>query len=133
VIEGEGLLEANYPACTPSAGRRSGPRAADDRDELGRGGPPLVCFVGKGVVFDTGGLDIKPVGRHAADEEGHGRRRARPGAGPDGHGRRLPVRLAVLSPVVENAISGDAMRPGDVLASRKGSPSRSATPTPRAG
>jgi leucyl aminopeptidase len=81
---------------------------------------PLVCVVGKGVVFDTGGLDIKPSA---------GMRQMKKDMGGAAHalalGRmimaaNLPVRLVVLTPVVENAISGDAMRPGDVLASRKG-------------
>jgi leucyl aminopeptidase len=76
--------------------------------------------VGKGVVFDTGGLDIKPSA---------GMRQMKKDMGGAAHalalGRmimaaKLPVRLVVLTPVVENAISGDAMRPGDVLASRKG-------------
>jgi leucyl aminopeptidase len=81
---------------------------------------PLVVLVGKGVVFDTGGLDIKPSS---------GMRLMKKDMGGAAHvlalarmimAARLPVRLAVLVPVVENAIAGDAMRPGDVLASRKG-------------
>ena len=77
-------------------------------------------MVGKGVVFDTGGLDIKPSA---------GMRLMKKDMGGAAHAlalarmvmaAELPVRLAVLIPVVENAISGDAMRPGDVLASRKG-------------
>jgi leucyl aminopeptidase len=82
---------------------------------------PLVCLVGKGVVFDSGGLDIKPSA---------GMRNMKKDMGGAAHalalGRMimaagLPVRLVILTPVVENAISGDAMRPGDILASRKGS------------
>jgi leucyl aminopeptidase len=72
------------------------------------------------VVFDTGGLDIKPSA---------GMRLMKKDMGGAAHAlalarmvmaAKLPVRLSVLLPVVENAISGDAMRPGDVLASRKG-------------
>ena len=48
----------------------------------GPSGRRKVTLVGKGVCFDTGGLDIKPAVRHAADEEGHGRRRQRAGASP---------------------------------------------------
>jgi leucyl aminopeptidase len=121
VITGEGLLEANYPA-VHAVGRAADPARSPRMIELswGDAGKPLVCLVGKGVVFDTGGLDIKPSA---------GMRQMKKDMGGAAHalalGRmimaaRLPVRLVVLAPVVENAISGDAMRPGDVLASRKG-------------
>lgn len=121
VIEGEGLLEANYPAIH-AVGRAADPTRSPRFIELswGEAGKPLVCIVGKGVVFDTGGLDIKPSA---------GMRQMKKDMGGAAHalalGRMvmaagLPVRLSVLLPVVENAISGDAMRPGDVLASRKG-------------
>jgi leucyl aminopeptidase len=121
VIAGEGLLEANYPA-VHAVGRAADPARAPRMIELtwGDKGKPLVCLVGKGVVFDTGGLDIKPSA---------GMRQMKKDMGGAAHalalGRMimaagLPVRLVVLTPVVENAISGDAMRPGDVLASRKG-------------
>ena len=121
VITGEGLLEANYPA-VHAVGRAADPARAPRMIELtwGEGDKPLVAVVGKGVVFDTGGLDIKPSA---------GMRQMKKDMGGAAHalalGRMimaagLPVRLAVLLPVVENAISGDAMRPGDVLASRKG-------------
>jgi leucyl aminopeptidase len=125
VITGEGLLEANYPA-VHAVGRAADPARAPRMIELTWDGSgrktdrPLVCLVGKGVVFDTGGLDIKPSA---------GMRQMKKDMGGAAHalalGRmimaaKLPVRLAILAPVVENAISGDAMRPGDVLASRKG-------------
>ncbi len=121
VIEGEGLLEANYPAIH-AVGRAADAARAPRMIEIGWGeaDKPLVCLVGKGVVFDTGGLDIKPSA---------GMRNMKKDMGGAAHalalGRmimaaNLPVRLAILVPVVENAISGDAMRPGDVLASRKG-------------
>lgn len=121
VIEGEGLLEANYPAIH-AVGRAADPSRAPRMIEIswGAADKPLVCIVGKGVVFDSGGLDIKPSA---------GMRNMKKDMGGAAHalalGRmimaaNLPVRLAVLVPVAENAISGDAMRPGDVLASRKG-------------
>ena len=125
VTTGEGLLEGNYPA-VHAVGRAADPARAPRMIELtwdgpgGKAGLPLVCLVGKGVVFDTGGLDIKPSA---------GMRQMKKDMGGAAHalalGRMimaagLPVRLAVLVPAVENAISGDAMRPGDVLASRKG-------------
>ena len=121
VITGEGLLEANYPA-VHAVGRAAVAERAPRMIEMtwGEADKPLVALVGKGVVFDTGGLDIKPSA---------GMRQMKKDMGGAAHalalGRmimaaRLPVRLVVLTPVVENAISGDAMRPGDVLASRKG-------------
>ena len=121
VVTGDDLLAANYPA-VHAVGRAADPARAPRMIELswGQEGQPLVCIVGKGVVFDTGGLDIKPSA---------GMRQMKKDMGGAAHalalGRmimaaRLPVRLVVLTPVVENAISGDAMRPGDVLASRKG-------------
>jgi leucyl aminopeptidase len=86
----------------------------------GKADRPLVAIIGKGVVFDTGGLDIKPSA---------GMRLMKKDMGGAAHALALarmimaldlPVRLLVLTPTVENAISGDAMRPGDVLDSRKG-------------
>jgi leucyl aminopeptidase len=121
VVTGDALLEANYPA-VHAVGRAADPARAPRMIELtwGKASDPLVCVVGKGVVFDTVGLDIKPSA---------GMRQMKKDMGGAAHalalGRMimaagLPVRLVVLTPVVENAISGDAMRPGDVLASRKG-------------
>ncbi|MDO9222869.1 MAG: leucyl aminopeptidase family protein [Caulobacter sp.] len=121
VITGDALLDANYPA-VHAVGRAAHPTRAPRMIELawGEAGAPLVALVGKGVVFDTGGLDIKPSG---------GMRLMKKDMGGAAHvlalarmimAARLPVRLAVLVPAVENAISGDAMRPGDVLATRKG-------------
>jgi len=121
VITGDGLLEANYPA-VHAVGRAAVAERAPRMIEIGWGEAkhPLVAIVGKGVVFDTGGLDIKPSA---------GMRLMKKDMGGAAHAlalarmvmaAKLPVRLAVLIPAVENAISGDAMRPGDVLASRKG-------------
>ncbi|CAN1557928.1 PepB Leucyl aminopeptidase [Caulobacteraceae bacterium] len=121
VISGDDLLEQNYPS-VHAVGRAADPARAPRMIELrwGQAGDPLVALVGKGVVFDTGGLDIKPSA---------GMRNMKKDMGGAAHvlalarmimAAGLPVRLAVLVPVVENAISGDAMRPGDVLDTRKG-------------
>ncbi len=83
VVTGDGLLEAELSGRPRAWGRAAAPARAPRMLELTWGdlGPRrCVALVGKGVVFDTGGLDIKPSGRHAADEEGHGRGRPRPGA-----------------------------------------------------
>src|SRR3546814_809747 len=90
--------------------------------ELEWGDPknPRLALVGKGVVFDSGGLDIKPAA---------GMRLMKKDMGGAAHAlalarlimkSRLPVRLHLLIPAVENAISGGAFRPGDILRSRKG-------------
>ena len=124
VVSGDALLEANYPA-VHAVGRSATVARAPRMIELtwaGPGGPdlPLVALVGKGVVFDTGGLDIKPSSAMRTMKKDMGgaahalalARLVMAGA--------LPVRLVLLLPVAENAISAEAMRPGDVLPSRKG-------------
>lgn len=118
-IVGDALLARNYPA-VHAVGRAStrAPRLID----LTWGEPdaPKVTLVGKGVCFDTGGLDLKPrsaMGLMKKDMGGaaHVLALARMimAAG-------LPVRLRVLIPAVENSVSGNALRPGDVIATRKG-------------
>ena len=121
VITGEGLLEANYPA-VHAVGRAAVEARAPRMIELtwGEAAHPLVAIVGKGVVFDTGGLDIKPSAGMRLMKKDMGGAAHALALGRMIMAAKLPVRLAVLIPVVENAISGDAMRPGDVLASRKG-------------
>ena len=123
VTEGDALLEANYPA-VHAVGRAAAPHRAPRLIEIGwkldQTDLPLVALVGKGVVFDTGGLDLKPAA---------GMRNMKKDMGGSAHalalGRLvmqadLPVRLAVIVAAVENAVSGDAFRPGDILNSRKG-------------
>jgi len=121
VVTGEGLLEANYPA-VHAVGRAAVPDRAPRMIEIawGEAGKPLVAIVGKGVVFDTGGLDIKPSAGMRLMKKDMGGAAHALALGRMVMAAKLPVRLAVLVPTVENAISGDAMRPGDVLASRKG-------------
>ena len=123
VITGDALLDENYPA-VHAVGRAAAPHRAPRVIEIGwnldRADLPLVALVGKGVVFDSGGLDIKPAA---------GMRNMKKDMGGSAHalalGRLvmqagLPVRLVVLVAAVENAISADAFRPGDILNSRKG-------------
>ncbi|HEU4959502.1 MAG TPA: leucyl aminopeptidase family protein [Sphingomonas sp.] len=90
--------------------------------ELEWGDPkhPRVALVGKGVAFDSGGLDIKPAaGMRLMKKDMGGAAHALALAGLV-MAARLKVRLHLLVPAVENAISGNAFRPGDVLRSRKG-------------
>jgi leucyl aminopeptidase len=121
VITGEGLLEANYPA-VHAVGRAAVPERAPRMIEISWGAAeaPRLVLVGKGVVFDTGGLDIKPSAGMRLMKKDMGGAAHALALGRMVMAAELPVRLTVLVPTVENAISGDAMRPGDVLASRKG-------------
>jgi leucyl aminopeptidase len=123
VITGDALLEENYPAVHAvgrAAASHRAPRVIEIGWNLDRADLPLVALVGKGVVFDSGGLDIKAAA---------GMRNMKKDMGGAAHalalGRLvmqadLPVRLVVLVAAVENAISADAFRPGDILDSRKG-------------
>jgi leucyl aminopeptidase len=121
VIEGEGLLEANYPA-VHAVGRAAAPHRQPRMIEIAWGpeGAPLVAIIGKGVVFDTGGLDIKPSAGMRLMKKDMGGAAHALALGRMIMAAALPVRIVVLVPAVENSISGDAMRPGDVIGSRKG-------------
>ncbi len=114
-------LEREYPMIH-AVGRAASPDRAPRLIELEWGDQrhPRIAIVGKGVCFDSGGLDIKPAA---------GMRLMKKDMGGAAHAlalallvmrSRLPVRLHLLIPAVENAISGNAFRPGDVIRSRKG-------------
>ncbi len=81
---------------------------------------PKVTLVGKGVCFDTGGLDIKPSSGMLLMKKDMGGAATVMGLASMIMSAKLKLRLRVLVPAVENAISGSAFRPGDVLKSRKG-------------
>jgi leucyl aminopeptidase len=81
---------------------------------------PLVTLVGKGVCFDSGGLDIKPSAGMLTMKKDMGGAACVLAVAGMVMGARLKLRLRVLIPAVENAVSGRAMRPGDVFKSRKG-------------
>ncbi|QAY79493.1 M17 family metallopeptidase [Sphingosinicella sp. BN140058] len=81
---------------------------------------PRIALVGKGVCFDTGGLDIKPSSGMRLMKKDMGGAAHVLGLGRLIMKRRLPVRLHILIPAVENSVSGAAFRPGDILGSRKG-------------
>jgi leucyl aminopeptidase len=119
VAVGDDLLRDNHPTIH-AVGRASecAPRLID----LNWGDPnhPRVTLVGKGVCFDSGGLDLKPAA---------GMRLMKKDMGGAAHvlglarlimSQQLPVRLRVLVPAVENAVSANAYRPGDILTTRKG-------------
>ena len=100
--------------------RRLGPQAAADRCHLGQGGDPKVTLVGKGVAFDTGGLDIKPSSGMLNMKKDMGGAATALALGHMIMAAKLKVRLRVIVPAVENSISGAAFRPRDVYRSRKG-------------
>ena len=120
VTQGDALA-TGYPmihAVGQAATRDRAPRLV----ELEWGDPahPRVAIVGKGVVFDSGGLDIKPAaGMRLMKKDMGGAAHALALAGLVMAGK-LKVRLHLLIPTVENAIAGNAFRPGDVLKTRKG-------------
>ncbi|GAB3042766.1 leucyl aminopeptidase family protein [Stenotrophomonas tumulicola] len=118
-ITGEALLQQNFPAIH-AVGRAShrAPRLVVLR--WGKASDPSLVLVGKGVCFDTGGLDMKPA---------DGMRNMKKDMGGAAHAlalaglvmaQGLPVRLTLLVPAVENAVGPDAFRPGEVIATRKG-------------
>jgi leucyl aminopeptidase len=119
VTAGDALLAANLPMihAVGRAGAEA-PRLIDMR--WGPHDAPKVTIVGKGVCFDTGGLDVKPSSAMRLMKKDMGGAAAALALAHMVMERRLPVRLRVLIPAVENAIAAAAFRPGDVLTSRKG-------------
>ena len=81
---------------------------------------PRVTIIGKGVAFDTGGLNLKPDASMALMKKDMGGAAAAIALADMVMGAGLNVRLRLLVAAVENAVSGSAFRPGDVLQSRKG-------------
>jgi leucyl aminopeptidase len=119
VIHGVDLLSKNFPAIH-AVGRASDREPRLLKMEWGKDDHPLLALCGKGVCFDTGGLNLKP---------GSGMGLMKKDMGGGAHvlalarlimQAQLPVRLLVLIPAVENSVSGNAYRPGDVLSTRQG-------------
>lgn len=118
-IVGEELLRQNYPAIYTVG------RASDDPPRLlelrwGTKAAPKVTLVGKGVCFDSGGLDIKSSAHMALMKKDMAGAAHVLGLARMIILANLPIHLRVLMPVVENVISGNAYRPGDVIKSRQG-------------
>ncbi|MBO6519034.1 MAG: leucyl aminopeptidase family protein [Rhodospirillales bacterium] len=119
VTVGDDLLKENYPAIHAVG------RAADDAPRLiemtwGDPAHPTVALVGKGVCFDSGGLDIKPASGMKLMKKDMGGSAHVLGIAHCVMALGLKVHLKVLVPAVENAISGNAMRPLDVVRTRAG-------------
>lgn len=119
VIKDKALITKNFPMVFDVG------RASDRRPRLldfswGNTKHPKVTLVGKGVCFDTGGLDIKPSQYMLTMKKDMGGSAHVLGLAHMIMSLKLPIRLRVLIPAVENSIAGNAYRPSDVLQSRKG-------------
>jgi leucyl aminopeptidase len=120
VTQGEDLKDG-YPLIAAVGGAATPERAPRLVEfEWGKAGDPKIAIVGKGVCFDSGGLDLKPAS---------GMRLMKKDMGGAAHAlalarlimaEKLPIHLHLLVPAVENAVSGGAYRPGDIVKSRKG-------------
>jgi leucyl aminopeptidase len=119
VTQGDAL--AAYPLIA-AVGRAASRERAPRLVELLWGDPahPRVAIIGKGVCFDSGGLDIKPSSAMLLMKKDMGGGAHAIALARLVIGARLPIQLHLLIPAVENAVSGNAFRPGDVLSSRKG-------------
>ncbi|MDK9696388.1 MAG: leucyl aminopeptidase family protein [Siculibacillus sp.] len=118
-IIGDDLPAANFPLVhAVGKGSDRPPRLIDAR--WGDPAHPKVTLVGKGVVFDSGGLDLKPDSAMLLMKKDMGGAANALALAAMVIGAGLPVRLRLIVPAVENAVSGRAFRPGDVVTSRKG-------------
>lgn len=120
IVSGEALRKG-YPL-VHMVGRAAAAHRQPRLIDLTWGSPkaPKLTLVGKGVCFDSGGLDIKPASGMLLMKKDMGGAAIMLGLAQAVMARKLNVRLRLLIPAVENAISGDAFRPGDVMRSRKG-------------
>jgi leucyl aminopeptidase len=119
VIAGAALLRQNYPLIyAVGKGSAREPRLASFT--WGRANASKVTLVGKGIVFDTGGYDLKPPSNMASMKKDMGGAATVLAIADMVMGAKLDVRLRVLVPAAENSVSGTAYRPSDVFPSRKG-------------
>ncbi|MCJ2073005.1 leucyl aminopeptidase family protein [Methylobacterium sp. J-030] len=118
VTEGDALARAFPLIHAVGAASPRAPRLIDLT--WGPEDAPRVTLVGKGVAFDTGGLDLKPSAAMLLMKKDMGGAAAALAAADMVMGAGIKIRLRVLIPAVENAVSGNAFRPGDVLPSRAG-------------
>jgi leucyl aminopeptidase len=121
VIVGDDLLQQGYPSIH-AVGRAASEDRAPRLIDLSLGEPnhPKVTLVGKGVCFDSGGLDLKPSNNMKLMKKDMGGGAQVLGLASMIRDAGIPVRLRVLIPAVENSVSGSALRPLDVVRSRKG-------------
>ena len=121
ILEGDRLLEENFPA-VHAVGRASASDRAPRLIDLtwGEEDAPKITLVGKGVCFDTGGLNLKPSPNMKLMKKDMGGAAHVLGLASMVLKAELPIRLRVLIPAVENSISGSALRPLDIVKSRNG-------------
>ncbi|MEM6574705.1 MAG: leucyl aminopeptidase family protein [Pseudomonadota bacterium] len=119
-VVGDDLLTRNYPAIH-IVGRAAEKKPRLIRLRWGKPSDPLVVLVGKGVCFDSGGLNMKNGAGMALMKKDMGGAAHVLGVARLIMQHKLPIQLKVLISAVENAVSGNAYRPGDVIATRKGS------------
>jgi leucyl aminopeptidase len=119
VIAGEKLLAENFPLLH-AVGRASDREPCLADLTWGDAGHPKVTLVGKGICFDTGGLDIKPSASMALMKKDMGGAASVMALGAMIMAAKLPVRLRVIIPAADNNVSGNAFRPGDIIKSRAG-------------
>ena len=118
-VAGDDLLTQNFPAIH-AVGRASNRQPRLLESNWGAEEAPVLVLVGKGVCFDTGGLDLKSAAGMLLMKKDMGGAAHALALARLVMERRLPVRLKLLIPAVENSVAGNAYRPGDVITSRKG-------------
>jgi leucyl aminopeptidase len=119
IVAGEELLTANFPAIH-AVGRASTREPRLVEMTWGDEDAPQLVLVGKGVCFDTGGLDLKSAAGMALMKKDMGGAAHALALARLVMENRLPVRLRLLISAVENSVSGNAYRPGDIIPTRKG-------------
>ncbi len=119
VVSGDDLIKENYPTIH-MVGRASAHAPCLVDLQWGDAAHPLVTLVGKGVSFDTGGLDIKPSSGMLLMKKDMGGAACMLALAQMIMAEKMPVRLRLLIPAVENAIGSNAFRPGDVVRTRSG-------------
>jgi leucyl aminopeptidase len=119
VTRGEKLLDENFPL-VHAVGRASVREPCLGTLVWGDKSHPKVTLVGKGICFDSGGLDIKPPQAMAMMKKDMGGAAAAMALGAMIMAAKLPVRLRIVISAADNAISGSAFRPGDIIRSRAG-------------
>lgn len=119
IVKGEDLLSENYPAIH-AVGRASAQKPRFIKITWGNSSNPLLALVGKGVCFDTGGLDLKNAAGMLIMKKDMGGAAHVIALASLIMRYKLPVHLMLLIPAVENSVAGNAYRPGDVINTRKG-------------
>ncbi len=118
IYKGEELLEKNFPAIYAVGQAGPTPHLID----ISWGDPahPKVTLVGKGVCFDTGGLDLKDAANMRLMKKDMGGAAIALGVGKLIMEEKLPIQLRIIIAAVENSVSSSSLRPGDIITTRKG-------------